>query len=120
MTKAALHRVPSYRGLPSMAICTSSRNKMEAAPLASLSLTHVHYVRSHHPPHLFPKTPTNIPPTGLLRPHLLPMRLARPRPPNPLRHLRNPNMVDARSGDPPHVHRTDGLRSLEFHAEENY
>lgn len=91
---------------------------MEATPLASLSLTHVHYVGSFSFPSAFspsyltallPNAITNYP-LEPLGPNLLPLRLARPRPPNAMRHLRNPHLVHAGSGNPPHVRRANGLR----------
>ena len=48
---------------------------------------------------------------GPKRPNILLLRLARPRPPRPLRHVRNPNLVHARNRNPPHVRRPNGLRS---------
>ena len=91
---------------------------MEATPLASLSLTHVHYVST-----LLPFSQP-LPPHFLLsahkghaepsRSHILPMRLARARPSNPLRHLRNPNMVNAGSRDSTHVRWTNGLRGAQL------
>lgn len=44
------------------------------------------------------------------------MRLARARPSNPLRHLRNTDMVNARSRNPAHVRGTNGLRGAQFPA----
>lgn len=46
------------------------------------------------------------------------MRLARARPSNPLRHLRDPDLVDARSGDTPDVCRTDWVRSAQLPPQE--
>lgn len=95
---------------------------MEAPPLASLSLTHVHYVSTpHQSPHpLPPHSPLSAhkAPTEPSRSHLLPLRLARARPSNPLRHLRHPNMVNAGSRDPPHVRRTNGLRGAQLSTQE--
>ena len=48
------------------------------------------------------------------RPHILPLRLASPRPANPLRHLRDPNLVLAGGGNPPHVLRPNGLRGAQL------
>lgn len=97
--------------------------EQEEVPLASLSLTHVHYVRpllsSHlrhlHRPLLFlsfvlrdsvtPLT-TNIL-TESQRPSLLPLRLACPGPTSTMRHLRDPDLGVSRSGDPAHVCRPD-------------
>ena len=45
------------------------------------------------------------------------MRLARARASNPLRHLRNPDMVDARSRDPAHVRGPNGLRGAQLPAQ---
>ena len=73
---------------------------MEAAPLASLSLTHVHYVSILPPTAVYNDSyktfsiqfaHNHLPESP--RPHILPLRLARPRPPSPLRNLRDPNMV---------------------------
>lgn len=47
------------------------------------------------------------------------MRLARARSSNALRHLRDPDMGDARSRDPAHVRGTDGLRGAQFPAQED-
>ena len=47
------------------------------------------------------------------------MRLARARSSNPLRHLRNFNMVVARSRDPPHVRGANGMRSAQLPTQEN-
>ncbi|KAL2048791.1 hypothetical protein ABVK25_010973 [Lepraria finkii] len=67
---------------------------MEDTPLASLSLTHVHY--------------------NPRRPNILPLRLARSRPPSSLCDLRDPNMVDARDRDPPHVCGANRMRGAEL------
>lgn len=91
---------------------------MEATPLASLSLTHVHYVGPFPSPSAFShpyltarlRNAITYNPLEPLGPNLLPLRLARPRPPNPMRHLRNPHLVHTRSGNPPHVRRANGLR----------
>lgn len=96
---------------------------MEATPLASLSLTHVHYVSNPSSlplPTLSPPrapTPAHNRPPEPPRPHILPLRLARPGPPNPLRHLRDPDLVDARSRDPAHVRGANGLRGAQFSAQ---
>lgn len=93
---------------------------MEATPLASLTLTHVHYVSPPPPssPSLYPPAHHPLPPpTESPRPHILPLRLARPDPPNPLRNLRHPTLVHARDRNPPHVHRPNGLRSAQLPAE---
>ena len=95
---------------------------MEAAPLASLSLTHVHYVRAPFPlslPLLLHfLIPTHTRPKEPSRPHILPMRLARARSSNALRNLCYPDMVDARSRDPTHVRGTNGLRGAQFSTQE--
>ena len=93
---------------------------MEATPLASLSLTHVHYVSTLLPPQYTSQTPTHIPPspsTESPRPPILPLRLAGPRAPSPLRHLRNPHMVKPRGRNPTHVRRTNGLRGAQLSAQ---
>ena len=46
------------------------------------------------------------------------MRLARARSSNPLRHLRDLNMVVARSGDPTHVRGANGMRSAQLPTQE--
>jgi hypothetical protein len=77
---------------------------MENPPLVSLSLTHVHYV-SH----------TLMSSHALLilleprRPHLVPMRMACPRPPSALRHLRDADMVEPRDRDRPDVCWANGM-----------
>lgn len=100
---------------------------MEATPLASLSLTHVHYVGTllilfQEPPPSpqhknFPDSAYTPPATEPPRPHILPLRLARPPPPGPLRHLRDPHLVLARGRDPPHVRRPNGLRGAQLAAQ---
>jgi len=99
---------------------------MDSTPLASLSLTHVHYVHPPiplpfpHSPSLSPPiSPTN-PPTEPLRPPLLPLRLARPPPPSPLHNLLHPNLLDPRNRSPLHVRRTNGLRGVKFRVEARY
>lgn len=67
---------------------------MEDTPLASLSLTHVHYVNFLYQSlyvlgltltiHLEPR-----------RSNLLPLRMASPRPPSPVHHIRDPDLVNA-------------------------
>ena len=74
---------------------------MEATPLASLSLTHVHYVSIPPPTRRLQQLIQTFSIQFVLtitlpepaRPNILPLRLARPRPPSPLRNLRDPNMV---------------------------
>ena len=93
---------------------------MEATPLASLSLTHVHYVSTLLPSQYTFQTLLTSPPcpsTEPPRPPLLPLRLAGPRAPSPLRHLRNPNMVKPRGRNPTHVRRTNGLRGAQLSAQ---
>ena len=93
---------------------------MEATPLASLSLTHVHYVSTLLPsPHMSPPLPGSRSPSSTEppRPLILPLRLAGPRAPSPLRHLRNPNMVKPRGRNPAHVRRTNGLRGAQLPAQ---
>lgn len=97
---------------PLTALSPVAPAEMEDAPLASLSLTHVHYV-CHYRPDPIPNSAltTSVEPGG---PHILPLRLARPRPPRPLRRLHNPHMGHARDRDLPNVRRTNGLRSPEL------
>jgi hypothetical protein len=87
----ALRRHRTERPSPATSFNFSRTQNMENPPLASLSLTHVHYVSY-----------TLISQHALLtlleprRPHLVPMRMACPRPPSAMRHLRDADMVEPR------------------------
>jgi hypothetical protein len=63
----------------------------EYAPLASLSLTHVHYVNILPSPSA---TSGLLTPAEPRRPHFLHLRMARPRAAGPLRNIRNVDMVE--------------------------
>jgi hypothetical protein len=91
---------------------------MEAAPLASLSLTHVHYVHPPSPSPTLQVRPQLTPHTEPPRPNIVPLRLARARPPSSLRRLRDSNMVDARSRNSVYVRRANGMRGIELLTEE--
>ena len=66
---------------------------------------------------LYPLSPLTAS-TEPRRPNILPLRLARSRPPSSLRDLRDPSMVDARSRDRPYVCGANGMRGAELSAEE--
>lgn len=77
------------------------------------------YPSSRSPNPLIPRIliPAHSQPPEPPRPHILPLRLARARSSDPVRHLRDPDMVDARSGDTPDVCRADGVRGVQLLAE---
>lgn len=77
----------------------------DTAALASLSLTHVNYVRKAWPQSIQPQL-INQGPDGS---DLLLLRMAGAGATRALRCIRNINMVDAGSGNPADVCRTDGL-----------
>jgi hypothetical protein len=68
------HRLPEFPQNSNPHFCCQIDRKMENPPLASLSLTHVHYVCFPHLPLLLMML-TWQEPCG---PHLLPLRLAGP------------------------------------------
>ena len=101
--KRTRHQIPNLAG------------KMEATPLASLSLTHVHYVS---PPFLpLPTSPPLKHNPESRRSNILLLRLARPRTSSALRSLRDAAMGDAGGGNTIHVCRTNGMRSSKFRSE---
>src|SRR4051812_35834077 len=68
--------------------------------------------------YVFPPSPqTQLTPPGPERSNILPLRLARPRPPSPLRNLRNPDLVNTRNRNPPNVRRPNGLRSPQLRSQ---
>jgi hypothetical protein len=67
---------------------------MDGPPLASLSLTHVHYVRRPSQPPAVSRTLLTLAEPG--RPRLVCVRMARPRPAGPVRRVRDVDMVEPR------------------------
>lgn len=74
----------------------------DTTPLASLSVTHVYYVSQHMHP-MSPKPLLMLIILGPSRQTLPRMRIPRPPPSSPLRRLRHPSPLYARSRGRPHV-----------------
>ncbi len=87
----------------------------DTTPLASLSLTHVHYVRIF-PPFLSSALLTTV---GSKRSDLVLLCLAGSRSPRAMRYVCYSDLVDPRNRNPHDVRRTDGMRGAQFCTEAN-